>query len=186
MNPSTTIAVAALTSIVACPMASAAGEAAKWEVVARCAAPGSVGPGEGLFEVRYQTAGMDAIAIDLRGCGERRMFHKRLKWGGDAVPIHVYAVPFFSKGRFDILIEEGWDDGATYSLYTAASNYEKSAVELTAVSAPFFGDTNQDGRWEMYFENIEEIRCGNGKPWKPPGLSGSGGATLDPDTLCRS
>ncbi len=95
-------------------------EPTTWTVVERCAATGAP-PGKGMFEVRLKTKGVETKGIDIRGCGRNRAFHKTLNWGGDFMVVKVYAVPFFRRDRFDILLERGWDDGADYSLLTAAA-----------------------------------------------------------------
>lgn len=137
-----------------------------------------------MFEVRSKTKGVETMGIDIRGCGRNRSFHKALNWRGDFLVVRVYAVPFFRRDRFDILLERGWDDGADYSLLTAASNYDQSVLEFSAVDAPFFGDVDEDARWEIRIENLESIKCGNAAKWGDEFVK-HGRAQFDADSLCK-
>lgn len=160
-------------------------EPATWQTVERCMPAGATTPGKGQFEIRYKTRGVDAEAIEIRGCGANRAYRKVIKWGGDAGVIEAYAVPFFDKRRRDILLMHGLDTDATYYLLTAASHYEKTAVMFDAIDEPFFGDSDKDGRWEIRIRNLERLECGNGKKWGQNFL-GHAGTDLRADTLCQS
>jgi len=184
-NTSALCAIAIAIVATAIPVASAE-EESKWETAERCARADVAAPGKGHFEVRYKTRGIDAEAIEIRGCGTNRTYRKVIKWGGDAGVIEAYAVPFFDKHRRDLLIMHGLDTDSTYFLFTAASNYEKIAVQFSAVDAPYFGDTDNDGRWEIRIQNILSISCEiDNKKWQGDTVK-FGRADLTPDTLCTS
>lgn len=140
--------------------------------------------GRGLFEVRYKTRGLEAEAIEVRGCGQNRAFRKVFGWGGDKVRIDFYALPFFEKGKLDFLIQLGWDDSVDFKLMRASSDYAV-AVEFAAIDSPFFGDADGDGRWEIRIENLLELKCGNGRAWGAS-LVKIGEAHLAADTLCEA
>lgn len=183
MRVQTTAAIILLTVT---PMASKAAAPARWKTVERCLPADAAAPGKGHFEVRYKTRGIDAEAIEIRGCGTNRNYRKVIKWGGDAGVVEAYAVPFFEKGRRDLLIMHGLDTDSTYYLFTAASNYQKVAVQFSAIDAPYFGDTDNDGRWEIRIRNIQSISCeSDNKKWQGDTVK-YGRADLTPDTLCTS
>lgn len=163
---------------------SAQAEPAQWTTVERCEPAGTAAPGKGFFEIRYKTRGIDAEAIEIRGCGANSGYRKVIEWGGDAGVLEAYALPFFDKRRRDILIMHGLDVDATYYLLTAASNYEKTAVMFEAIDAPFFGDADEDGRWEIRIRNLRPLSCGNDAKWGQ-NLLGPDGADLRADTLCK-
>lgn len=161
-----------------------AAEKSVWTVVARCSSVADAAPVRGLFEVRYKTRGGEAEAIEVRGCGKNRAFRKIFEWGGDEVHVDFYALPFFEKGKLDFLIELGWDDSVDFKLLRASSDYAV-AVEFSAVDAPFFGDADRDGRWEIRIENLIELKCGNDRAWGADLLK-VGQAHLSADTLCKT
>ncbi len=164
--------------------ASSAEDTSKWETAERCARADVAAPGKGYFEVRYKTRDGNAEAIEIRGCGANRAYRKVIKWGGDAGVVEAYAVPFFDKRHRDLLIMHGLDTDSTYYLFTAASNYEKVAVQFSAIDAPYFGDTDNDGRWEIRIQNIQSIGCEiDNKKWQGDTVK-YGRADLTPDTLC--
>ena len=161
----------------------AAGGDDKWKIVGRCAAQEAASPGEGLFEVRYQAQGGDFKALEIRGCGKNRAFRKYWKWGGDEIPLKIYALPFFKKGRFDFLIERGWDDGVSYSLLAADKNYDV-AVRFDSVDGVYFNDHDNDGRWEILVLDVESFTCANGVRWGQ-NLIAAHRAKLIADSLCK-
>lgn len=170
---------------------AAVGSAPSWAadkivstVVVRCASVAEVAPGRGLFEVRYETRGGEAEAIEVRGCGAARSFRRRFEWGGDAVRIDFYALPFFRAGQLDFLIEFGWDDSVDFKLMRASDDYA-TAIEFSAVDAPFFGDTDRDGRWEIRIGNLIALECTKNAAWGKD-LVSAGHAQLSADTLCKT
>jgi hypothetical protein len=168
------------------PMASSAAEPARWKTAERCLPADAAAPGKGHFEVRYKTRGVDAEAIEIRGCGTNRTYRKVIKWGGDAGVIEAYAIPFFDKRRRDLLIMHGLDTDSTYYLLTAASNYEKVAIQFSAIDAPYFGDSDGDGRWEIRIQNVQSMSCQiDNKKWENDTIK-HGRADLSADTLCKA
>ena len=183
-TPLWTISVLLVSVAALATTGSPAAEPAQWRTVERCAAADVAAPGKGYFKVRYLTRGVDAEAIEIRGCGANRAYRKVIKWGGDAGVIEVYAVPFFDKRRRDLLVMHGLDTDSTYYLFTAASNYEKDVIKFSAIDAPYFGDGDNDGRWEVRVENLESLECRNGKKWGAD-LVLLGRTTLEANTLCN-
>jgi hypothetical protein len=49
-------------------MATAVAEPTRWRTVERCAPADVAAPGKGHLEVRYKRRGVDAEAIEIRGC----------------------------------------------------------------------------------------------------------------------
>jgi hypothetical protein len=104
--------------------------------------------------------------------------------GGDAGVVKAYAVPFFDKRRRDLLIMHGLDTDSTYYLLTAASNYEKIAIQFSAIDAPHFADGDDDGRWEIRIQNLQSLECGNDAKWGQD-LVKFGRTDFAADTLCK-
>lgn len=107
-----------------------------------------------------------------------------IKWGGDAGVVQAYAIPFFDKRRRDLLIMHGLDTDSTYYLFTAASNYEKIAIQFSAIDAPYLGDADDDGRWEIRIQNLESLECGSDPKWGQD-LVKFGRTDFAADTLCK-
>lgn len=162
----------------------AAGGGAEWKIAGRCAAQEAASPGQGLFEVRYQAHGGDFKALEIRGCGKNRAFRKYWKWGGDEIPLKIYALPFFKKGQLDFLIELGWDDGVSYSLLAADKNYDV-AVRFDSVEGVYFNDQDNDGRWEILVLGVESFTCANGVRWARE-LVAAHWEKLVADSLCKT
>ena len=166
--------------------ATAADPPPKWEVIGRCATLETASPGLGLFEVRIKRSRTSSDVIDIRGCGKNRAFRKVLRWGvagADDTRVQVFAVPFFKKGRFDILLASGLDETTNYYLYAAAQGY-KEILNWTSYNGPFFGDIDDDGRWEVQLIDLVSIECANGSSWAKE-LNATRGVMLTAGDICR-